>query len=101
MGTAYNNIGMVQQARGDYEAALVAFHRAKLLLKQAGNRSDLASLYNNIGGIYYARGEYDAALAMFQKAAPVLEKIGDRAMLATVTNNIGGVEPGDDPFTSP
>jgi len=90
LARVHNSIGLIHNARGEYEAALAMFQQAAPVLEEIGDRATLATVHNNIGEICRARGEYGTALAMLQQAMLVLEEIGDRATLARVYNNIGG-----------
>ncbi len=90
-GLMYNQIGLIYNARGDYDAALQWYQKSVAIQETLGDRAGLAASYNNIGMIYNARGDYDAALQWYQKSVAIKEALGDRARLATSYNNIGEV----------
>ncbi|MDZ7367686.1 MAG: tetratricopeptide repeat protein, partial [candidate division KSB1 bacterium] len=87
----YNQIGLIYDARGDYDAALEWYQKDLEITEALGDRAGLATSYNNIGLIYKARGDYDAALEWYQKSVDIQEALGDRAGLAASYNNIGGI----------
>ncbi|MDZ7307307.1 MAG: tetratricopeptide repeat protein [candidate division KSB1 bacterium] len=87
----YNQIGLIYDARGDYDAALAWYQKSVEIQEALGDRAGLATSYNNIGEVHRARGDYDAALAWYQKSVAIEEALGDRAGLARSYNNIGGI----------
>ncbi|MGH7600228.1 MAG: CHAT domain-containing protein [bacterium] len=68
----YNSIGLIDDARGDYDAALQWYQKSVAIDETLGDRAGLATSYNNIGLIYKARGDYDAALQWYQKSVAIL-----------------------------
>ena len=85
----YNQIGLINDARGDYDTAL-QWHQKSVTIKETlGDRAGLAASYNNIGEVHRARGDYDAALQWYRKSVAIQEALGDRAGLAASYNNIG------------
>jgi len=67
---SYNNIGLVDYEKGDYENALVEYHKAlKIELKVLGpDHPNTAESYNNIVAVYYAKGDYKNAFVEYCKA---------------------------------
>jgi tetratricopeptide (TPR) repeat protein len=86
---AYNNIGEVYRAQGEYAQALEWYGKSVAITEKLGDQAGLAPTYNNIGFVYKARGEYDQALEWYGKSATITEKLGDQASLATIYNNVG------------
>ena len=54
LATAYNNIGLIYDARGGYDKALDWYVKSLKITEEIGDRAGLAATYNNIAGIYSA-----------------------------------------------
>jgi len=88
-GLLCNCLALNLKARGEYDAALEWYEKARVIQEELGDRAVLATTYNNIGGIYDARGEYDSALEWYEQSVALGEELGDRAGLAPTYSNIG------------
>jgi len=55
------NLGVHDQMRGDYEAALERYEKALILARENGNRTVECTTLMNIGEAYMAIGNYEAA----------------------------------------
>ena len=89
LALCYNEIGLIYDARGEYDEALEYYRQSEEISKEGGDRAGLAPIYNNIGEIYRARGEYDEALEYYRQSEEIRKEVGDRAGLGTTYNNIG------------
>ena len=80
-----NNIGLVYNLKGDYDEALLYYHKSlnisfrvfgvdESLFEIQGN-SDIAELLYNIGNVYYNKGEIDEALTYYQKTLKILCRV--------------------------
>ena len=86
---AYNYIGNIYSAQGNYHGALEN-HLASLKLRIAiGDKQSVATSYNNIGAIYFNQGNYPEALKNNFESLKIKEKIGDKQGIADSYNNIG------------
>jgi eukaryotic-like serine/threonine-protein kinase len=88
-----NNIGVVEHARGRYDAALDSFERALEIQERAlGPRhpQTVRSL-GNVGAACEALGRYDEALDHYRRSLALLEaQFGaDHPLVALLINNIG------------
>ncbi len=93
MAICYNNIGVVYNAKGEYDKALEYYQKQlDIYLKLFGEKHpDVAICYNNIGRVYNNKGEYDKALECCQKALDIPMGIVRRQSVATFYNTIGSV----------
>ena len=84
-----NNIGLIYDARGEYDSALEYYTQALDILEKLGDLKKKASVLNNIGLIYDYRGEYDSALEYYTQALDIDEKLENLNGKATRLNNVG------------
>jgi len=75
--SAYNNIGVAYDNRGDYKNALIYMKKGLEMRKQLlpENHSDIATSYNNIAGVYGKLGNFDEALRYYGKSMEIKHKI--------------------------
>jgi len=71
----FNNLAVVHERRGAWEAALVAVERG--LVEDAG----LAQLQKNLGDLHYRGARYDEALEAYQRAVKAQPELGDDVYL--------------------
>lgn len=86
----YNNIGIVQNDRGEYEEALL-HHQKALSIRRSLFGDDhplVAQSYNNLGVVNDNKGNYDRALQYFQDALSIFLRT-KHLNLAGCYNNIG------------
>jgi len=89
--SAYNNMGNIHYAHGDYPNAL-KYHFIALQIRQSINDNNaVASSYNNIGLVYTAQGDYPDALKNQVAGLKIKEQAGDKLGIATLHNNIGDI----------
>jgi len=93
VANSYNNIGTVYREQGQYEEALVQYHKSlEIRIWVLGLDSpDVAACYNNIGIVYEKQGKYEEALVQHQKSLEIkLRVLGeDSPDVATSCNNMG------------
>lgn len=75
---AYNNLGVVHTALGNWEEAAENFNRSIALNRQAKNEYRLASTLNNLGRAQHYAGEIEAARASYEEALALARKEGNR-----------------------
>ncbi|GAA0147672.1 microtubule binding motor protein [Lithospermum erythrorhizon] len=61
-------LGLICDAKGDYEAALEHYVLASMALAANGHELDVASVDCNIGDAYLSLAKYDEAISAYQKA---------------------------------
>jgi tetratricopeptide (TPR) repeat protein len=90
--TYYNQLGLIQDAKGDYKKAIEYLRKSLEILEKAlpPNHPDLATSYNNIAVVYRNMGEYSKALSFYEKAFEILQKSlpSNHPSLASSYNNI-------------
>ena len=87
-GRAWLYICQSKTATGDYDEALEACDRARVLFEQARNVSYTGKAWNSTGIIHYYRGELEEAGNAYLKA---LEYFSDSFYIATLHNNLANV----------
>jgi len=94
---ALGNLGLVYQAKGDWDKAVEFYNRALKGLEKIGDVEDpfrkhgMAYTFNNLGLVYKAKGEWGKAIEFYNKSLKIKEKIGDEHGMAQTFNNLGGV----------
>ncbi|GAB4198968.1 MAG: hypothetical protein Tsb002_34230 [Wenzhouxiangellaceae bacterium] len=104
---AFNELGAIQIALGDLNAALQAFQQSYDILKSladddpssASARRDLAVSLSQIGNVRQAQGDLNAALLAFQQSLAIAQRLADddpssasaRHDLAVSLSQIGNV----------
>ncbi|WP_234859069.1 tetratricopeptide repeat-containing hybrid sensor histidine kinase/response regulator [Aquimarina aquimarini] len=88
VGEAYNCIGNIFFAIGDFEKAEKNYLLSKEALLQAGYQSYLIYHYNNVAELYYAKKEYKKAEKNFFKSRDLALKLTDEYKALWPTYNI-------------
>jgi CHAT domain-containing protein len=86
-GGIYTNMGIVQEAFGDYPSAIALHNTALFIATQQNNATGIAASYNNLGSVYDALGQYPRALEFYQWAYQIHGETGNRSSQATLLNN--------------
>ena len=84
-----HQLGVVSQARGDYDDALAWYRRSLQIEEELGNRAGMASTYHQLGIVSQARGDYDDALAWYRRSLQIEEELGNRAGMAISYHQLG------------
>ncbi len=86
---AFNGVGGLAFAQGNYEAAK-RFHTENLALcRQCGDRKGEASALNNLGNTQRAERDYEAAQSNFEQALAIYEALGDAWAIGAAQSNLG------------
>jgi serine phosphatase RsbU (regulator of sigma subunit)/tetratricopeptide (TPR) repeat protein len=91
MASSYNNIGVLNKNKGDYDQALDSYLKSVRLQEENKFVDALAYTYNNIGTIYSLKSEFEKALVYFNKALEKFENINHKLRVIGTLNNIGNV----------
>ncbi len=86
---ALHNIGVIEEAQGNYPAALQHAHQALELYKQLGEETGIANACNNIGIIHDQQGNFTEALVYYNEAYTRFKASGDPEKQALVSVNLG------------
>ncbi|MGA5040291.1 tetratricopeptide repeat protein [Streptomyces capoamus] len=84
-----HQLGMIAQARGDYQQAEERYRAALTILKQLGDRSGIAGSYHQLGMIAELRGNYQQAEERYRAALTILKQLGDRSGIASSYHQLG------------
>ncbi len=74
---AYNRLGMLSFAKGDYEQALQRYNENLSLRLKQGDTNGIASTYLNIGNVYKHQGEYVTATDFYLKGLRLFKESHD------------------------
>ncbi|MFF3419639.1 TIR domain-containing protein [Streptomyces sp. NPDC002698] len=84
-----HQLGMIAQARGDYQQAEDHYRAALTILEELGDRAGIATSYHQLGMIAQARGNYHQAEDHYRASLTIKEKLGDRAGIARSYGQLG------------
>ena len=82
-------LGILAQARGDYDAAEPLYRRALEISERIGDQASMANSYGQLGILAQQRGDYDAAEPLYRRALEISERIGDQASMARIYHQLG------------
>jgi len=87
--TWHHELGVLAQARGDYDTAHNRYQQALTIFEELGNRANMATSYHQLGMLAQDRGDYDTAHNRYQQALTIFEELGNRAGMATSYHQLG------------
>ena len=87
--TAYNNIGLSFDVKGDFKNALNSYQKSLAIKEEIGDKKAIASTYNNIGIIYNSMGNMAMSLKYYKMSLALHKETGDTNSLGSNYNNIG------------
>ncbi len=90
-GAAHGRMGRIHRARGEYEAALARFQKARELFERAGDRRGVAGALDDTGIVHWLRGAYPIALEQHKQALAIRRTLGDKRSVALSLANMGRV----------
>jgi signal transduction histidine kinase len=88
---AYQNVGSVYTAGGDYSTALKYDNLALANSLALKDSAELTIDYNNIANDYYDLGEYDEAYFYFKESFRIAKSLGDSFRMTVALHNVGRV----------
>lgn len=74
-GKAYNMMGLIYFALGNYPEALKSHFASIKIKEEIGNRAGIASSYNNIGNVYINQGDFEGGLKNYFAALKIFEEL--------------------------
>ena len=92
LAVGYHQLGMVEEKRGNLDAAEKWYHKSLEIEEQLGNRPGMAGSYHQLGMVEEKRGNLDAAEKWYHKSLEIKEQLGDRPGMATSYHQLGMVE---------
>jgi tetratricopeptide (TPR) repeat protein len=91
-GAAHARIGRIHRQRGEYDAALGRFARARELFDRSSDRRGVAATLDDVGIVHYLRGAYPIALEHHRQALAIRRTLGDKRSMALSLANVGRVQ---------
>jgi predicted ATPase/DNA-binding SARP family transcriptional activator len=88
---AFNGVGALTMAQGDYRAAHGFFKEALVLFRGLDDRAAAARMLSNLGSIEAIEGNLDGAVPLHEEAVVLLRDLGDVGLLAGALNNFASV----------
>ena len=82
-------LGILAQARGDYDEAERQYRRALDIFERLGDQASAATGYHNLGILAQRRGDYDEAERLYGRALDIRERLGDQAGMADSYGQLG------------
>lgn len=89
LATAYQNIGDVHRARGDFKAALEQYQKSLQKSVAIDKKSGIGDALFSIAEMQLARIESKNALDSFSRSLKIREELGDKKGVAACLNRIG------------
>ncbi len=89
LATAYHQLGMVAQDRGDLAAAETWYKKSLEIKESIGNRPGMASSYHQLGIVAQDRGDLAVAETWYKKSLEIDETLGNRPGMATAYGQLG------------
>ena len=82
-------LGILAQARGDYDEAADQYQRSLDISERMGNQGGMASSYHQLGMLAQDRGDYDEATRLYQRSLDISERMGNQGGMASSYHQLG------------
>jgi tetratricopeptide (TPR) repeat protein len=89
LGSLYQDLGLVERDRGDWDAAERWTRQALTIYERIGNRQRLVLCWGVLGDIENNRGNWNAAERLYRQSLQLREELGDRSGIAVTTCDRG------------
>ncbi|MET8847768.1 tetratricopeptide repeat protein [Amycolatopsis sp. NPDC004625] len=86
-----HQLGIVAQARGDYDEAERRYLVALTINEELGNRDRIPTSYHQLGTLAESRGDYAEAERRYTASLTMKEELGDRAGMASSHHQLGNL----------
>jgi tetratricopeptide (TPR) repeat protein len=84
-----HRLGIIAQARGNYDAALERYRDAFAICQELGDRRGMAGSHFQLARVAEERGDYDAALDGYRRSLAIMEDLNDRREVAGIYHQFG------------
>ncbi|MGH8885229.1 MAG: tetratricopeptide repeat protein, partial [Egibacteraceae bacterium] len=84
-----HQLGILAQARGDYETAEARYRQSLEINERLGNQAGMATSYGQLGILAQARGNYETAEARYRQSLEIKERLGNQAGMAASYHQLG------------
>ncbi|MDX1372617.1 MAG: tetratricopeptide repeat protein, partial [Nitrososphaeraceae archaeon] len=89
--TAYNNLGVYEKQKGNYDQALSYYQKSLHLYDSLQRTEGIAKALSNIGNIYSLNQDFENALKYYLRAQQIFESLKDTGRSMQIKNNIANV----------
>jgi tetratricopeptide (TPR) repeat protein len=89
MAAISHQLGMIAQARGDYDTAEVRYRQSLEIDERLGNQAGMATSYHQLGNLAYLQGDYDTAEVRYRQSLEIDERLRNQAGMATRYHQLG------------
>ena len=90
-GTLANDLGLLYQAKGEWERAIACYERSLALKEKVGDEYGMAPTFHDLGLMYQYKGDLDKAIEYHERSLAIVEKIGDEVGMSCIFNSLGDV----------
>ncbi len=90
-GFALNALGTIQDARGNYDSALILYQQSLAVFESADIEEGKAAALLSIGNYYYYQSDFIKGADYMLQSLRLYEKLNDKAGLASALNNLGSL----------
>jgi tetratricopeptide (TPR) repeat protein len=90
-GTLANDLGLLYQAKGEWERAIACYERSLALKEKVGDEYGMAPTFHDLGLMYQYKGNLDKAIDYHERSLAIVEKIGDEVGMSCIFNSLGDV----------
>ena len=90
-GTLYNDLGLVYQAKGEWDRAIEFYERSLAIKEKVGDEHGMSTTLNNLGSVYQDKGEWDRAIEFYERSLAIVEKVGDVVGVSITLFNIASI----------
>jgi len=90
-GTLANDLGLLYQAKGEWDRAIEYYERGLALKEKVGDEYGMAPTFHDLGLVYQYKGNLDKAVEYHERSLAIVEKIGDEDGMSRIFNSLGGV----------
>ena len=87
-----HSLGILAQARGDYDEAADHYQRALDIRERLGDQAGMADSYHQLGTLAQNRGDYDEAARQYQRSLDFSQRLGNQADTAITFSQLGNLE---------
>ncbi|MFN8417751.1 MAG: tetratricopeptide repeat protein [Anaerolineae bacterium] len=77
-----NNLGEVARVQGDYQSARRYYYQSEVLLREMGDKGDLARLIHSLGYVAQHEGDLTRAEAQFRESLATFRVLGNKRGIA-------------------
>ncbi|NIO71204.1 MAG: tetratricopeptide repeat protein, partial [Anaerolineae bacterium] len=90
-GTLANDLGLLYQAKGEWDRAIAYYERSLALKEKVGDEYGMAPTFHDLGLVYQYKGNLDKAIEYHQRSLAIVERIGDTYGMSRIFNSLGDV----------